>query len=137
MDHHLDNVDLDREQDHHQGLEADLQRMLATTLDRRGSLRWLFAGAGSLSLAGCGGGSSGSDTASSSTSTGTTTTTTTTTTTASLLRGHPGGNRPARIRATAPTAMPAASPMLTTSGIVRSDIRTSVGGARHRAWASR
>jgi protocatechuate 3,4-dioxygenase beta subunit len=128
MDHHLDNVDLDREQDHHQGLEADLQRMLATTLDRRGSLRWLFAGAGSLSLAACGGGSSGSDTASSSTSTGTTTTTTTTTTTAStgcaVIPEETAGPYPGD--GTNRNAGGVAN-VLTTSGVVRSDIRSSIG----------
>ncbi len=43
---------------HHEGLAADLERLLETASSRRQSLRWLFTGMAALPLAGCGGGGS-------------------------------------------------------------------------------
>lgn len=40
----------------HEGLAADLERLLDTATSRRQSLRWLFSGLAALPLAGCGGG---------------------------------------------------------------------------------
>ncbi len=120
------------EPDHHLGLQADLERLLASGTGRRTSLRWLFAGAGAaiLPLAGCGGGSEGSTGTAASIATGSTTTGTGSTgSTGSTGTGcavipeetagpYPGDgtNRNAGGVANA----------LTLSGIVRSDIRTSV-----------
>ncbi len=41
---------------HHEGLAADLERLLDTATSRRQSLRWLLSGMAALPLAGCGGG---------------------------------------------------------------------------------
>ncbi|MDN4054297.1 intradiol ring-cleavage dioxygenase [Massilia sp. YIM B02763] len=124
--------------DHDHGLQADLERLLTTAADRRTSLRWLFAGLGAagLPLAGCGGGSDSADGSAStsgtaSTGTGSTTTGSTGSTGSTGTTGagcavipeetagpYPGdgSNRNATGVANA----------LALSGIVRSDIRTSV-----------
>ena len=115
----------------HTTLADDLERMLAIQSDRRQSLRWLLAGAASLPLASCGGGGDSSTTASTtsstSTSTGTTTTTTTTTTTSngtcSVIPEETGGPYPGDGTNSNSSGVANA---LTLSGIVRSDIRTSV-----------
>jgi protocatechuate 3,4-dioxygenase beta subunit len=126
LDHHLDHH-LD---DHDAGLAADLERMLASVADRRTSLRWLFAGAGAaaLPLAGCGGGSSSTDSTSSTVSNGTTSTTTTTTgstgTGCAVIPEETAGPYPGD--GTNRNASGVAN-ALTVSGIVRSDIRSSVG----------
>ncbi|WP_020652087.1 dioxygenase family protein [Massilia niastensis] len=114
---------------HDHGLALDLEKMLAQPASRRQSLRWLFAGAAAVPLASCGG--SGADSGfgiSTSTTTGSTGTSGTGSTSAACAvipeeTGGPypgdGSNRNANGVANA----------LILSGIVRSDIRTSVAGA--------
>jgi protocatechuate 3,4-dioxygenase beta subunit len=108
----------------HHSLAEDLERMLATQTSRRQSLRWLFASAAAVPLASCGGGSSGDIVASSTTSTGSTGTTTTTTTgTCSVIPEETGGPYPGDGTNSNGNGVANA---LALSGIVRSDIRTSV-----------
>jgi len=129
MAHHDDN--------HGHSLAADLTAMLNLTGDRRQTLRWLLAGASALPMMGCGGGSdSASDTASTTatttsattTTTTTTTPTTTTTTTAgscSVIPEETGGPYPGD--GTNSNASGVVN-VLTQSGVVRSDIRSSFNG---------
>lgn len=112
--------------DHDHGLAADLEKMLAQPASRRQSLRWLFAGAASLPLAGCGGASAdggyGITTTTTSTGAGTGSGTVACTVIPEETAGpYPGdgSNRNAEGVANA----------LALAGIVRSDIRASVGGA--------
>ena len=123
----------------HTTLADDLERMLATQSDRRQSLRWLLAGATALPLIGCGGGSSGSTSTGSTTAgsggttstggtsgTGTTTGTSTGTGsngTCSVIPEETGGPYPGDGTNSNGSGIANA---LTLSGIVRSDIRTSV-----------
>jgi len=116
----------------HTTLADDLERMLATQSDRRQSLRWLFAGATALPLIGCGGGSGGSATTASTTigSGGTTSTGSTGTATGtggngtcSVIPEETGGPYPGDGTNSNGSGVANA---LTLSGIVRSDIRTSV-----------
>ena len=109
----------------HHSLAEDLERMLATQTSRRQSLRWLFASAAAVPLASCGGGTSGDTAASLTTSsTGSTSTTTTTTTgTCSVIPEETGGPYPGDGTNSNGNGIANA---LALSGIVRSDIRTSV-----------
>jgi protocatechuate 3,4-dioxygenase beta subunit len=109
----------------HHSLAEDLERMLATQASRRQSLRWLFASAAAVPLASCGGGASTDTTASTTTSsTGSTGATTTTTTgTCSVIPEETGGPYPGDGTNSNGSGIANA---LTLSGIVRSDIRTSV-----------
>ncbi|MFL6634383.1 MAG: intradiol ring-cleavage dioxygenase [Massilia sp.] len=109
----------------HHSLAEDLERMLATQASRRQSLRWLFASAAAVPLASCGGGASGDTVTSTTTSsTGSTGTTTTTTTgTCSVIPEETGGPYPGDGTNSNGSGIANA---LTLSGIVRSDIRTSV-----------
>jgi hypothetical protein len=121
----------------HHSLAEDLERMLATQASRRQSLRWLFASAAAVPLASCGGGggSSADTTASSTTSsTGSTGATTTTTGTCSVIPEETGGPYPGDGTNSNGSGIANA---LTLSGIVRSDIRTSVSPAARRRPASR
>ena len=99
--------------------------MLATQASRRQSLRWLFASAAAVPLASCGGGGGASAdiVASSTTSTGGTGTTTTTTGTCSVIPEETGGPYPGDGTNSNGNGIANA---LALSGIVRSDIRTSV-----------
>lgn len=112
---------------HGEGLHADLTRLLAQPADRRQSLRWLLAGAGSavLPLAGCGG---GSEDGSFGISTSTTTTGSGSTGSAacSVIPEETGGPYPGD--GTNRNANGVANALILT-GIVRSDIRASVAGA--------
>jgi protocatechuate 3,4-dioxygenase beta subunit len=108
--------------DHHHhdlGLQADLQTLLQQTADRRRALRWLALGG--LSLSGCGGGGDSSTTGSD-TGTGTGTGTTT----CSLIPEETAGPYPGDGSNTANGSIANA---LMLSGIVRSDIRSSVADA--------
>jgi protocatechuate 3,4-dioxygenase beta subunit len=109
----------------HHSLAGDLERMLATQSSRRQSLRWLLASAAAVPLASCGGGSSGGDTAAStvSSSTGSSGTTTTTTGTCAVIPEETGGPYPGDGTNSNGSGIANA---LGLSGIVRSDIRTSV-----------
>jgi len=107
----------------HHSLAEDLERMLATQTSRRQSLRWLFASAAAVPLTSCGGGggASGDIVASSTTSTGSTGTTTTGT--CSVIPEETGGPYPGDGTNGNGNGIANA---LALSGIVRSDIRTSV-----------
>jgi len=125
---------------HHHSLAEDLEHMLATQSGRRQSLRWLLAGAASLPLIGCGGGSDGTSATTASTSTGSggtgtgtstgstggttgTTTATGTNGTCSVIPEETGGPYPGDGTNSNGSGIANA---LALSGIVRSDIRTSV-----------
>lgn len=126
--------------DHDGGLAADLEMLLKMNTGRRQSLRMLFAGAAALPLMGCGGGAS--DTVADSTSaTGTTTTpatttgtgtsagSSTTTTTAGSCSSIPeetGGPYPADGTNSNSSGV---VNVLTQTGVVRSDIRSSFDGS--------
>lgn len=115
----------------HTTLADDLERMLATQSDRRQSLRWLFAGAAALPLIGCGGGSDSTTTTSTTIGNGGTTSTGSTGTTTgsgsngtcSVIPEETGGPYPGDGTNSNGSGIANA---LTLSGIVRSDIRTSV-----------
>jgi protocatechuate 3,4-dioxygenase beta subunit len=125
---------------HGHSLEEDLQTMLNSTTGRRQSLRWLLAGAASLPILGCGG---SSDTSASTTDTGTTTTgTTTTTTTGTGSTGSTGTTTTTTSGSCSVIPEETGGPypadgtnsnsggvvnVLTQSGVVRSDIRSSFG----------
>jgi len=123
MEHHYDNE---------HSLAADLTAMLNLNSDRRQTLRWLLAGASALPMMGCGGGADGAtDTTSTSTTPATTTTPTTTTPTTttgscSVIPEETGGPYPAD--GTNSTSSGVVN-VLTQSGVVRSDIRSSFNGA--------
>lgn len=122
--------------DHDGGLAVDLPRLLAMHARRR-ALGWL-AGAGTLALLGCGGGSDGETGSGSSTtntttggSSGSTTTTDTTATTGTsssctVIPEETAGPYPGDGSNTANGGVANA---LALSGIVRSDIRSSIAGA--------
>lgn len=129
----------DHIEDHDRGLAHDLQIISAQLIERRRALAWLAGGGSALVLAGCGGGDS-SDTASTTTSTGTTTATTTsaTSSTGSTTSSTSSGTTtsgtciadPSETSGPYPadgtnTSSGSTSNVLTASGIVRSDIRTS------------
>jgi len=119
---------------HHPSLADDLQRLLDTHATRRHALRWLLTGAGgsaALALAACGGAVDGGTAASSTVATtGTTGTTGSTGTTGTTGNGscavipeETGGPYPGDGTNGNGSGIANA---LTLSGIVRSDIRTSV-----------
>ncbi|MET0363098.1 MAG: intradiol ring-cleavage dioxygenase [Sphingobium sp.] len=124
--------------DHHEeGLIHDLERLTTQRLGRRQSMRWL-ASAGTFALLGCGGSESGTSTAStssttSSTTSGSTTTTTSGTTTTTTSSGtciadptETNGPYPAD---GSNSRNGTVVNVLTASGIVRKDIRTSFGSS--------
>ncbi|RZT10691.1 Dioxygenase [Duganella sp. CF402] len=133
---------MDSHDDHHEhSLAADLTAMLNLNSDRRQTLRWLLAGASALPVLGCGGGSgsdsstttttsSTSTTTTGSTTTGTTGTTTTTTTpttgSCSVIPEETGGPYPGDGTNSNSSGV---VNVLTQSGVVRSDIRSSFGSA--------
>ncbi|MYM67539.1 intradiol ring-cleavage dioxygenase [Pseudoduganella sp. FT55W] len=129
---------MDSHDDHHEhSLAADLTAMLNLNSDRRQTLRWLLAGASALPVLGCGGGSSGSDSSTTTTTstattttptTGTSTTTTTTPTagSCSVIPEETGGPYPADGTNSNSSGV---VNVLTQSGVVRSDIRSSFGSA--------
>ncbi|MEO5933720.1 MAG: intradiol ring-cleavage dioxygenase [Duganella sp.] len=124
MEHHDDH--------HEHSLAADLAAMLKLNSDRRQTLRWLLAGASALPIMGCGGGSDSTTDSPSTTATTTPTTTTTTPTTTtttsscSVIPEETGGPYPAD--GTNSTSSGVVN-VLTQSGVVRSDIRSSFNGA--------
>jgi len=131
MPPHLISTNMDP---HDHGLEHDLRRLLAHGHHRRGALRWL-GGAAGLALVGCGGGgddgSSGASSSSSSSGGSSGGTSggsggSTGSTTCSVIPEETAGPYPGDGSNTSGGSIANA---LALSGIVRSDIRTSVGGA--------
>lgn len=121
MEHHDDH--------HEHSLAADLTAMLNLNSDRRQTLRWLLAGASALPIMGCGGGDSATDSTSTTATTTTPTTTTTTTTTTSscsVIPEETGGPYPGDGTNSNSSGV---VNVLTQSGVVRSDIRSSFNGA--------
>lgn len=126
----------DHDHDHDQGLAHDLSRLHQQAFERRAALRWLMGagamslgGAGALTLAGCGGGGgdAGTTASSSSGSSGASSGGTTTTTTGcSVIPSETEGPYPGD---GSNTANGSVANVLALSGVVRSDIRTSIGGA--------
>lgn len=121
--------------DHDRGLVFDLEALQRQMLARRRMLGLLAAGGGALLLEACGG-SGDSSTASTSTSTSTTTTGTGTTGTGTTGTGTTGSScsaTPTETNGPYPSdgsnmANGVLSNSLTTSGVVRSDIRSSFAG---------
>jgi protocatechuate 3,4-dioxygenase beta subunit len=113
--------------DHDRGLAHDLDTLLASVAQRRRALRWL-AGAGALTLIGCGGGGDDSSTTSTSTSSssGTSTTSGSSSSSCTLIPEETSGPYPGDGSNTSNGSIANA---LTLSGIVRSDIRSSIAGA--------
>lgn len=115
---------------HSNQLETDLNTLMQTAASRRQMLRWLSAG-GAVTLLGCGGGSDASK-ASTSTTTATSTGTTTSTTTGSsgascsIIPEETAGPYPGDGSNSNAGGIANA---LALSGIVRSDIRSSIAGA--------
>ena len=122
MEHHDDSE---------HSLAADLTAMLNLNSDRRQTLRWLLAGASALPIMGCGGGDSATGTTSTAATTTPATTTTTTTTTpttagsCSVIPEETGGPYPADGTNSNSSGV---VNVLTQSGVVRSDIRSSFNG---------
>jgi protocatechuate 3,4-dioxygenase beta subunit len=130
MHHHHD-----AKHDHDLGLAHDLSRLNQQAFERRTALRWLLGagamsltGAGAMALTGCGGGGSSatSDSSSSSGSSGGSSGGSTTTTSCSVIPSETEGPYPGDGSNTANGSVANA---LALSGIVRSDIRTSLAGA--------
>jgi protocatechuate 3,4-dioxygenase beta subunit len=116
--------------DHDQGLAHDLHTLLQSAAQRRQALRWLL-GAGTTALVGCGGGGSADagSTGTTSTATGTTTVTNTSTgavTSCSVIPEETAGPYPGDGSNSNSSGLANA---LALSGIVRSDIRSSIAGA--------
>ncbi|OYU45873.1 MAG: intradiol ring-cleavage dioxygenase [Burkholderiales bacterium PBB4] len=110
---------------HPHGLAGDLQTLIRTAPDRRSVLRWLTLGSvAPLGLMACGGGGD-SDPVATNTSSGQTTSTTASGT-CSAIPSETGGPYPGD--GTNNNASGIAN-ALTLSGIVRSDIRSSIAGA--------
>ena len=116
---------------HEHSLAAAIEAMLNMAGDRRQSLRWLFAGAGSVALSSCGGGSTAATSTSTSATTSTTGTTGTTGTgttgaACSVIPEETAGPYPADGTNASVSGVANA---LILAGIVRADIRSSVAGA--------
>ncbi len=123
--------------DHHDlGLAQDLNRLHQQALQRRAALRWLLgagaagmAGSAALALAGCGGGGSDASTSSSSSSGSTSTGGSSGTTTASGCSVIPSETEGPYPGDGSNSANGSIANVLALSGVVRSDIRTSIAGA--------
>jgi protocatechuate 3,4-dioxygenase beta subunit len=130
MPHH-DHAPHDHDHDH--GLGADLERLIRQAVHRRRALRWLVAGGSAGLLQACGGG--GDDSAAGGTTSGGGTTTTPTTgtgtgtgstTSCSLIPEETAGPYPGD---GSNSSQGSVANALMLSGILRSDIRSSVAGA--------
>jgi len=113
--------------DHDRGLAFDLEALRRQMLARRRMLGLLAAGGGALLLDACGG-SGDSSTTSTSASTGTTTTTTGTGTTSSSCASTPTETNGPYPSDGSNMANGVLSNILNTSGVARSDIRSSFAG---------
>lgn len=120
--------------DHDRGLAFDLEALQRQMMARRRMLGLLGAGGSALLLDACGGsGDSGTTSTSTSTSTGATTTTTGTGATGTGTTSSSCAATPTETNGPYPSdgsnmANGVLSNILTTSGVVRSDIRSSFGG---------
>lgn len=127
MTYHIKNNTL---MAHDHGLAHDLETLIQTAPDRRRVLRWLsVGGAAALPLIGCGGGGDDGGTSATTTATGSTTTTATTTAssgTCSVIPSETAGPYPGDGSNSNGSGIANA---LTLSGIVRSDIRSSIAGS--------
>ncbi len=124
--------------DNHLGLAADLQTLLRVQRSRRASLRWLGLGASAAlpvtALLGCGGGGSSTDSSAAATTANTSAVSTTTTTAASTTTTS---SSTASTCSTIPSETAGPYPgdgtngvnALTMSGIVRSNITSSLGSS--------
>jgi protocatechuate 3,4-dioxygenase beta subunit len=119
--------------DHDHGLGADLERLIRQAANRRRALRWLVAGGSAGLLQACGGGGDDSATGGTTSGGGTTTTTPTTgtgtgtgTTSCSLIPEETAGPYPGD---GSNSSQGSVANALMLSGILRSDIRSSVAGA--------
>jgi protocatechuate 3,4-dioxygenase beta subunit len=127
----MPHLDAPHDHDHDLGLAHDL-RTLSAGPSRRRTLRWLAAGlgAGGLPLLGCGGGGdAGSTTTATTTTTGSgsgTSATPASVGSCSVIPEETAGPYPADGSNTSNGSIANA---LATSGIVRADIRSSIGGA--------
>lgn len=125
---------MDQHDHHSHSLAADLAAMFKLSTDRRQSLRWLLAGASTLPIIGCGGGSGdATSTTATTTPVATTPTTPATPTTTTPVSGactvipeETGGPYPADGTNSNGSGV---VNVLTQSGVVRSDIRSSFNGA--------
>jgi len=124
----------DPRHDHDLGLAHDLSRLQQQALERRTALRWLIGagamslgGAGALSLVGCGGGGSSDSTTAASGSSGSSGSSSSgsTSTSCSVIPEETAGPYPGD-GSNGPD-------VLEQSGVVRSDIRSSFGGATGKA----
>ena len=123
----------DPSDNHHHGLSADLELMIRQAKGRRQVLRWLSAGAvasaGPLALVACGGGGDDAGTSSTSSSSSSTSTSSTsssaTSGSCSVIPSETAGPYPGDGTNSNSSGV---VNVLTLSGIVRSDIRSSVGG---------
>jgi protocatechuate 3,4-dioxygenase beta subunit len=113
--------------DHPHGLAHDLATLVRQDRSRRGALRWLLAGSvAPLAVLGCGGGGD-SATAATTGSTSGTTTTGGSTGSCSVIPTETAGPYPGD--GSNDSGSGTTLNVLTLSGIVRSDIRSSIGGA--------
>jgi len=122
---------------HRHSLAADIEAMLSIAGNRRQSLRWLMAGAAALPMLGCGGSSSSSSAATNATtnvaagaatssSSGSSTIITSANGACSVIPEETGGPFPADGSNSNSSGV---VDVLTTAGVVRSDIRSSFNGA--------
>ncbi|HEY3047978.1 MAG TPA: intradiol ring-cleavage dioxygenase [Polaromonas sp.] len=122
---------------HHHGLSADLELMIRQAAGRRQVLRWLSAGAvasaGPMALVACGGGGGDAGTTSTTLSSSSSTSTSSTSSTSSSSTSGSCSVIPSETAGPYPgdgsnSNSSGVVNVLTLSGIVRSDIRSSVGG---------
>eukprot|EP01034_Spumella_vulgaris_P036034 gene36034-44443_t len=111
-------------QKHGHSLAEDLNQMMQMAAGRRKTLRWMMASAAALPMLGCGGSSGSSDSTASTGSTGTTGTTATGSCT--VIPEETGGPYPGDGTNSNSSGV---VNVLTQSGVVRRDIRSSFGGA--------
>ena len=112
--------------DHDLGLHHDLRVMAQRNLQRRQALSWLLAGGSAALFGGCGGGDSSSASSDSSSGSSSSGGTGTTTGTCIANASETGGPYPSD---GSNTVNGMVSNVLTESGVVRSDLRTSFGSA--------
>jgi protocatechuate 3,4-dioxygenase beta subunit len=111
---------------HGDSLAGDVDRLLRGAADRRTSLRWLFAGAAALPMIGCGGGPGLAAAEAGTTAAGTANSRTSSAPGCTAIPEETGGPYPAD---GSNSSVGGVANALVLSGIVRSDIRSSIAGA--------